>query len=162
MHHIVTPGFVDRPRRSDCTASQMDGEAGWWTTSGNIGLPPLARVMGVGRLQQNNQYQFYLFYTVFEKNIYQYIIEFMDENKLFYCNQFGFRKQHSTCHAIIPLVEKKVSKGLDTGKNGCMCIFIFKKAFDTVGHTILLRKLESYGIRGNIHAWLYSYLNNRS
>ena len=27
----------------------MDREAGWWTTSGNIGLPPLARVMGVGR-----------------------------------------------------------------------------------------------------------------
>ena len=30
----------------------MDGEAGWWATSGNIGLPPLARVMGVGRQQQ--------------------------------------------------------------------------------------------------------------
>ena len=30
----------------------MDGEDGWWTTSGNIGLPPLARVMGVGRQQQ--------------------------------------------------------------------------------------------------------------
>ena len=30
----------------------MDGEAGWWTTSGNIGLSPLARVMGVGRQQQ--------------------------------------------------------------------------------------------------------------
>ena len=28
-------------------------EAGWWTTSGNIGLPPLARVMGVGRQQQD-------------------------------------------------------------------------------------------------------------
>ena len=54
MHHIVTPGFVDRPRRSDCTAGQMDGEAGWWTTCGNIGLPPLARVMGVGRQQQVN------------------------------------------------------------------------------------------------------------
>ena len=26
--HIVTPGFVDRPRWSDCTASHMDGEAG--------------------------------------------------------------------------------------------------------------------------------------
>ena len=36
--HIVTHGFVDRPRRSDCTAGQIDGEAGWWTTSGNIGL----------------------------------------------------------------------------------------------------------------------------
>ena len=31
--HIVTPGFVDRPRRNDCTAGQMDAEAGWWTTS---------------------------------------------------------------------------------------------------------------------------------
>ena len=55
--HIRTtlspPGFVDRPRRSDCTAGQMDGEAGWWTTSGNIGLPPLARAMGVGRQQHN-------------------------------------------------------------------------------------------------------------
>ena len=30
----------------------MDGDAGWWTTSGNVGLPPLARVMGVGRQQQ--------------------------------------------------------------------------------------------------------------
>ena len=30
----------------------MDGEAGWWITSGNIGLPSLARVMGVGRQQQ--------------------------------------------------------------------------------------------------------------
>ena len=49
-HHIVAPGFVDRTCRSDCTAGQMDGEAGWWTTSGNI--PPLARVMGVGRQQQ--------------------------------------------------------------------------------------------------------------
>ena len=36
---IVTPGFVDRPRRSECTAGQMDGEAGWWTTSGKIRLP---------------------------------------------------------------------------------------------------------------------------
>ena len=53
-HHIVAPGFVDRPRRSDCTAGQMDGEAGWWTTSGNIGLPPLARAMGVGRQQQQH------------------------------------------------------------------------------------------------------------
>ena len=33
-------------------AGHMDWEASWWTTSGNIGLPPLARVMGVGRQQQ--------------------------------------------------------------------------------------------------------------
>ena len=65
MHHIVAPGFVDRPRRSDCTAGQIDGEAGWCTTSGNIGLPSLARVMEVGRQQHVNhmhgmQYQIVL------------------------------------------------------------------------------------------------------
>ena len=52
-HLRTTPGSVDRTRRSDCTAGQMDGEAGWWTTRGNIGLPPQARVMGVGRQQQD-------------------------------------------------------------------------------------------------------------
>ena len=50
--HVRTPGFVDRPRRSDCTACQMDGKVGWWTTSGNIGRTPLARVKGVSRHQQ--------------------------------------------------------------------------------------------------------------
>ena len=37
----------------------MDGEAGWWTTSGNIGLPPLERVMGVGRQQQHHMVETY-------------------------------------------------------------------------------------------------------
>ena len=27
--HIFSPGFMDRPRRRDCTAGQIDGEAGW-------------------------------------------------------------------------------------------------------------------------------------
>ena len=43
-HNIVAPGFVGRPRRSDCTAGQMDGEDGWWTTS---------KGHGVGRQQQD-------------------------------------------------------------------------------------------------------------
>ena len=34
------------------TYAPCHGEAGWWTTSGNIGLPTLARVMGVDRQQQ--------------------------------------------------------------------------------------------------------------
>ena len=43
------------------------------------------------------------------------MIEFLNENKLFYDCQFGFRKNHATSHAIITLTER-VSKSLDTGK----------------------------------------------
>ena len=39
-HHLVTPRFVDRPRRSESTAGQMDAKVCWWTTSGKIGPPP--------------------------------------------------------------------------------------------------------------------------
>ena len=39
----------------------------------------------------------------------------IDTNNILYDNQFGFRKNHSTTHAIITLVER-VSKALDTGK----------------------------------------------
>ena len=90
------------------------------------------------------------FSKVFEKIVSKYIIECMEENELFYKNQFGFRKQHSISHVIITLIEK-VSKALDTGKYCCRCIFRLKKAFDTVDHTILLRKLILYGIRGKVH-----------
>ena len=48
------------------------------------------------------------------------------------------------------------------GKYVVGVFFDVKKAFDTVDHTIILRKLEQYGIRGKTHRWVESYLSNRS
>ena len=96
----------------------------------------------------------------FEKIVAAYVTEFLEDNHIFHQYQ-NIRKNHSTSHAIITLVEK-VSKALDTGKYVVAIFLDLKKAFDTVDHIILLEKLECYGIRGNIHSWFKSYLNNRS
>ena len=90
-----------------------------------------------------------------------YVIDFFENYNMLYKYQFGFRKTHSTSHALIPLVER-VSKALDTGKYVVGVFLDLKKAFNTVDHSILLKKLELYGIRGNIYNWFKSYLTNRS
>ena len=38
----------------------------------------------------------------------------------------------------------------------------FQKAFNTVSHPILSRKLQGIGISGSVHAWIMCYLTNRS
>ena len=38
----------------------------------------------------------------------------------------------------------------------------FSKAFDTVPHQCLLTKLEHYGIQGDIHKWINSWLSQRT
>ena len=75
--------------------------------------------------------------------------------------QFGFRQRHSTQQAIITLVLKNTSS-LDHGDLVIGVFLDLKKAFDTVDHRILLKKLYAYGIRGYILKWFESYLTGRS
>ncbi len=101
-----------------------------------------------------------IFAKVFEKCMYNYLIDFIDDNQILHNCQFGFRSKHSTQHAIVTLVEK-VSKALDNNKIVVGVFLDLKKAFDTVNHQILLRKLEKIGVRGTPLLWLKSYLTNR-
>ena len=100
------------------------------------------------------------FSKIFEKIMYNYVINFMDKNNTTYKYQFGFRKNHSTQHAIITLVDK-ITSSLDSGDIIIGVFLDLKKAFDTVNHQILFKKLFSYGIRGTILKWFKSYLTDR-
>ena len=53
------------------------------------------------------------------------------------------------------------SKTLNAGKHVTGVFLDFRQAYDTVNHSILLKKMHAYGIRGNILDWFKNYLNNR-
>ena len=101
------------------------------------------------------------FSKIFERVMYNHIVNFMDSNDSIYKYQFGFRQRHSTQQAIITLVEK-ITSSLDNGDFVIGVFLDLKKAFDTVDHHILLNKLFAYGIRGNTLKWFESYLTDRS
>ena len=97
---------------------------------------------------------------IFEKIVFNQVYAYFDRNKLLYTSQYGFRKLHSTELASLELVDRVRS---DIG-NGKMPISIFldlSKAFDTLDHSILLRKLTHYGLSQTAIRWFSSYLIGR-
>ena len=99
---------------------------------------------------------------VFEKAVKARLTKYLDKFNLLTDNQFGFRAQHATSHAMIKLYDEALS-GLDNKscKTGSVLLDI-SKAFDCVDHEILLHKLQHYGIRGNVCKWFESFLTNRT
>ena len=87
------------------------------------------------------------FSKIFETILYNHLIEFIEKHDLLYKFQFGFRKQFSTSHAIISLVDK-IHEDLNSGNIMIGVTLDFSKACDTIQISILLKKLYSYGIRG--------------
>ena len=63
--------------------------------------------------------------------------------------------------SLLALVDK-ITKSQDKGDIMITLLIDLKKAFDTIDHRILLRKLYSYGIRGSMLKWMESYLTERS
>ena len=102
-----------------------------------------------------------IFSKIFEKIMKKYLLEFIDSQNIISHKQFGFQKGKSTLDALTKF-SKLIYEQLDQS-NHVLSIFIdFAKAFDTVPHDILLRKLDHYGIRGDIKLWFKDYLSNRS
>ena len=88
------------------------------------------------------------------------LTKFLNKYGILYEKQFRFRNNHSTTHALLEITEK-IKQACDTGQFARGVFLDLQKAFDTVNHTILLKKLTHYGIRGVANKWFHSFLEDR-
>ena len=97
---------------------------------------------------------------VFEKIVYNQLYKYFNNNNYLYGNQYSFRKSHSTELAAFELSDG-ILFDLDIGNTPLAIYLYLSKAFDTLNHSILLKKLQINDADKTSLAWFNNYLSNR-
>ena len=98
---------------------------------------------------------------IFEKMLKCRIVSFIQKNNILSDKQFGFREKMSTEDALLNFLEP-VYRNINEKRKVAAIFIDITKAFDTVNHSILLKKLCNVGFRGHTLNMLQSYLLNRT
>ena len=97
---------------------------------------------------------------IIEKVIHDQTQTFLDKNDIIYRYQSGFRTFFST-DSCLSYLNNKIPSGCESGLYTRMILIDLQKAFDTVNHDILLKKMEFIGFSDKTTKWFKSYLSNR-
>ena len=97
---------------------------------------------------------------LFEKIIHNSILNHLLENNFIYKNQSGFLPGHSTSDQLLSIVSF-LQDNLNARRDVRAVFLDITAAFDCIPHNLLLHKIKSYGVRGNILDIVRSYLYNR-
>ena len=84
----------------------------------------------------------------------------MEDHNMITEKQWAYRKGYSTELLLIQLTEKWKTE-LEKGNFVAAAFIDFRKAFDSIPHYALLKKLQAFGITGDLYHWIENYLNNR-
>jgi len=97
---------------------------------------------------------------IFEAILYNQLNKYLENQKVFDPLQYGFR-QGRGCNEAIGMMLNIISNILEIGKSALVVSLDVSKAFDSVDHRILLRKLNFLGIRGLAYDVICNFLMNR-
>ena len=98
---------------------------------------------------------------IIEKVVHEQTNEFLNENKIIFKFQSGFRSNHSTS-SCLSYLNDKILKGFDSGLLTGMILIDLQKAFDTIDHNILLQKMVHLNFSDHVISWFKSYLTDRT
>ena len=97
-----------------------------------------------------------------EKAALSQINKHINSENLHASTQSGYRKYHSCETATFKVVDD-MKRAIEKGQIVALILLDLTAAFDTVDHTILLKRLqESYAISGEALEWIKSYLMKRT
>src|SRR3981081_389001 len=97
---------------------------------------------------------------IFEKLLKEKITKYLEENRLIYESQHGFRGSRSCLTNLLEFMEY-VIEYVDKGETVDVIFLDLQKAFDKGPHVRLLEKVKAIGIDGNILRWIGEWLNRR-
>ena len=97
---------------------------------------------------------------IIEKIVHDRISTFLENNNLLDIYQGGFRKNQSTINTIAQLTDT-IFEGINNRELTLTCYIDMAKAFDTVNHSILVKKLANLGINDKLLNWIKNYLTGR-
>ena len=97
---------------------------------------------------------------IIEKVIHDQTQTFLNENKILFKFQSGFRQNYST-DSCLSYLSNKITTGFESGLHTGMILIDLQKAFDTINHDILINKMEFLGFSKDVISWFKSYLSNR-
>ena len=95
-----------------------------------------------------------------EKHVHDSLMSFLILHNVLHSTQSGFRPNHSCETAVLQMINK-FHEAINNGQIIGMVMVDFRKAFDLVDHTLLLKKLRHYKISNETLLWFSSYLLNR-
>lgn len=98
---------------------------------------------------------------IFEKIIYNRLVNFLEKHSLLTDTQNGFRKKKSTIRAAYQAM-CKIIESINKRRITVAVSLDLSKAFDSVDHNKLLNKITAYGIRGTALNLIKSYISNRT